>query len=74
MKKILLMAVAAIMAMSVSAQETVKKVRLYKGNTIVAEQNYNEIDSIVFVDVEETLAPGALSGAFSVGADMQVQF
>lgn len=50
MKKILLMVVAAMMAISMSAQESVKKVRLYKGNTVVAEQNYDEIDSIVFVD------------------------
>lgn len=47
------MAVAAIMAMSAMAQETVKKVRLYKGNEIVAEQNYYEIDSIVFVDIAQ---------------------
>ena len=40
-----------VAAMSASAQETVKKVRLYKGNTIVAEQNYDELDSIVFADV-----------------------
>lgn len=45
------MAVAAIMAMSATAQETVKKVRLYKGNEIVAEQNYDELDSIVFADI-----------------------
>ncbi|MBR1877797.1 MAG: hypothetical protein IJ814_02200 [Paludibacteraceae bacterium] len=51
MKKILLMVVAAIMAMSASAQETVKKVRLYKGNEVIAEQNYAELDSIVFVDI-----------------------
>ena len=51
MRKIILIAVAAMMAISASAQETVKKVRLYKGNTIVAEQNYDELDSIVFADV-----------------------
>ena len=45
------MAVAAIMAMSATAQETIKKVRLYKGNEIVAEQNYDELDSIVFADI-----------------------
>lgn len=45
------MAVAAIIAISATAQETVKKVRLYKGNEIVAEQNYDELDSIVFADI-----------------------
>ena len=73
MKKILLMAVASIMAISASAQEMVKKVRLYKGNEIVAEQKYDDIDSIVFVDVEVPV-PGALSGKFSVSAGKQVQF
>lgn len=50
MKKILLMAVSAVMATSVFAQGTVKKVYLYKGNTVVVAQNYDDIDSIVFVD------------------------
>lgn len=69
------MTVAAIMAISASAQETVKKVRLYKGNEIVTEQNYDEIDSIVFVDVEVPSVPdGALVGKFSVSATAQVQF
>ncbi|MBR1786455.1 MAG: hypothetical protein IJ756_04750 [Paludibacteraceae bacterium] len=74
MKKIILMAVAALMAMSVSAQDIVKKVRLYKGNEIVAEQNYDELDSIVFVDVEKAASGGALVGKFSVSATTQVQF
>ena len=70
MKKVLLMAVAAMFAISASAQETVKKVRLYKGNTIVAEQNYAELDSIVFVDVEIPAVPeGALAGKFTINAD-----
>lgn len=74
MKKIILMAVAALMAMSVSAQDIVKKVRLYKGNEIVAEQNYDELDSIVFVDVEKAASGGVLVGKFSVSATTQVQF
>ncbi len=75
MKKIILMAVAAIMAMSVSAQGTMKKVRVYEGNTVVFEQNYDAVDSIVFVDVEVPSVPtGELSGKFSVSATTQVQF
>ena len=75
MKKIILMAVAAIMAMSVSAQGTIKKVRVYEGNTVVFEQNYDAVDSIVFVDVEVPPVPtGGLSGKFSVSATTQVQF
>ena len=70
MKKLFLMAVAAIMAIGVSAQQTVKKVRLYKGNTVVTEQNYAELDSIVFVDVPA----GTLSGEFSISATEKVRF
>lgn len=51
MKKIIIMAVAAIMAMSAMAQETVKKVRVYQGNTVVFEQNYDAVDSVVFADI-----------------------
>lgn len=69
------MAVAALMAMSVSAQDTVKKVRVYEGNTIVFEQDYDAVDSVVFVDVEVPSVPdGALVGKFSVSATTQVQF
>ena len=51
MKKILLMVVAALMAISVSAQhDTIKKVRVYSGNDLVYENYYSGIDSIVFVD------------------------
>lgn len=75
MRKIILMAVAALMAMSVSAQDTVKKVRVYEGNTIVFEQDYDAVDSVVFVDVEVPSVPdGALVGKFSVSATTQVQF
>ena len=73
MKKIFLMAVAAIMAISASAQDTVKKVRVYKEGTIAYEEKYNVVDSIVFVDVEVPV-PGTLSGKFSVSADKQVRF
>ena len=71
------MAIAAVMAIGASAQGfiTVKKVRLYKGNEVVAEQNYAELDSIVLVDVEEPFVPeGALSGEFSVSATTKVHF
>lgn len=73
MKKILLMAVAAIMAISATAQETVKKVRVYNGNTIVFEQDYDDVDSVVFVDVPNIPA-GALSGVFSVSETTKVYF
>ena len=77
MKKLFLMAIAAVMAIGASAQGfiIVKKVRLYKGNEVVAEQNYAELDSIVLVDVEEPFVPeGALSGEFSVSATTKVHF
>lgn len=75
MKKILLMAVAAMMAISASAQETVKKVRVYKEGAIAYEEKYDAVDSIVFVDVEVPSVPeGALAGKFSVSATEQVQF
>ena len=73
MKKLLLMAVATIMATSVFAQETTKKVRLYKDNAVVYERNYSDVDSIVFVDVP-ALPEGALSGEFSVSATKKVHF
>ena len=73
MKKISLMAVAAIMAMSAMAQETVKKVRVYNGNTIVFEQDYDDVDSVVFVDVRNIPA-GALTGVFSVSETTKVHF
>lgn len=66
------MAVAALMAMSAMAQETVKKVRVYNGNTIVFEQNYDDVDSVVFVDVR--IPSGALSGVFSISETTKVYF
>lgn len=75
MKKILLMAVAAIMTISASAQETVKKVRVYEGNKIAYEQNYTQVDSIVFVNEETpTELEGTLSGKFSVPVGEPIQF
>ncbi len=75
MKKIILMAVAAVMAINVSAQETVKKIRVYKEGTIAYEEKYGAVDSIVFVDVEAPSVPtGELSGKFSVSTTTQVQF
>ena len=66
----ILVAVAVMMAMGVGAQEIVKKIRLYKGNEIVAEQNYAELDSIVFVDVEiPAVLEGALAGKFTINAN-----
>ena len=53
MKKILCMAVATILAMSAFAQETIKKVRVYEGNKVVYEQEYNKVDSVVFVTDDE---------------------
>ena len=50
MKKIILMVVAAMMAISASAQETVKKIRLYEGISIIFEREYNSVDSVVFVN------------------------
>ena len=76
MKKILLMVVAAIMATGAFAQETLKKIRVYQGNTVVFEQNYDAVDSIVFVDVEIPAVPeGALTGKFTINASGdQIQF
>ena len=70
MKKFFLMAVAAIMAISASAQQTVKKVRVYEGSKVVFEEKYDAVDSVVFVDVPA----GTLSGEFSVGATEKVRF
>ena len=75
MKKILLMAIAAVMAMSAFAQETVKKVRVYKEGAVAYEEKYDAVDSIVFVDIEIPAVPeGALAGKFSVSATKQVHF
>jgi hypothetical protein len=78
MKKILLMAVAALMATSVFAHETIKKVRVYKDNAVVYESNYSDVDSIVFVDEiipdVPDLPTGALTGEFSVSATKKVHF
>lgn len=57
MKKILVMAIAALSAMSVFAQEGVKKVRVYEGNKIAYEQNYTQVDSIVFVTEDPNAEP-----------------
>ena len=66
----ILVAVSVMLVIGASAQEIVKKIRLYKGSEIVAEQNYAELDSIVFVDVEiPTVPEGALAGKFTINAD-----
>lgn len=77
MKKIIVMAVAAMMAIGAFAQQTTKMIRVYEGNTILFEKEYNSVDSVVFVDVttpEQPSGDGILSGAFSVAADKQVHF
>ena len=51
------MAVATIMAMSALAQETVKKVRVYEGGKVVYEQDYNQVDSVVFVTDDPNAEP-----------------
>ena len=70
------MAIAAVMAMSAFAQETVKKVRVYKEGAVAYEEKYDAVDSIVFVDIEIPAVPeGALSGKFTINADGdQIQF
>ena len=75
MKKVILIAVLTIMAISANAQETIKKVRVYQGDSIVFESDYNMVDSVVFAEVANPVGPeGALPGAFSVAADRQVRF
>jgi len=73
MKKILCMAIAAMTAISASAQETVKMLRVYEGDVVLFEHEYNSVDSVVFLDVK---APtGLLSGKFSINeSGDQVQF
>jgi len=78
MKKILFMVVAAMIAVGAFAQQTTKMIRVYQGNTIVFEQEYNSVDSVVFVDVntssEQIYDDGILPGAFSVGENTQIHF
>ena len=71
MKKILWITVAAMMAMSASAQKMVKKIQVYEGNTVVYQLNYSLTDSIV---IREVPAETPLKGIFSVSATEQVQF
>lgn len=77
MKKLFLMVVAAMMAIGASAQTTVKMIRVYEGNTVVYEQQYAAVDSVVFFD--KTISTpseteGALPGEFSVSANQKVKF
>ena len=77
MKKLFLMVVAALMAIGASAQTTVKMIRVYEGNTVVYEQQYAAVDSVVFFD--KTISTpseteGALPGEFSVSANKKVKF
>lgn len=67
MQKLLLMVVAAMMAISASAQGTVKKVYVYQGDTVAGVFYYGFVDSIVMVDVVP-------SKAFSVADGKQVYF
>ena len=77
MKKIILMVVAAMMAIGASAQTTVKEIRVYEGNTVVYEQRYAAVDSVVFFDEiipVQVETNGALPGEFSVSANKKVKF
>ena len=57
------------------AQGTEKRVRVYKGNTIAYEENYADVDSIVFVNAEKPVnLEGTLSGKFSLPVGNPVQF
>lgn len=71
------MVVAAMMAIGASAQTTVKKIRVYEGNTVVYEQRYAAVDSVVFFDEiipVQVETNGALPGEFSVSANKKVKF
>lgn len=75
MKKLILMVVAAMMAIGASAQTTVKMIRVYEGNTVVYEQQYAAVDSVVFFDrIIPAETNGALPGEFSVSAHQKVKF
>ena len=75
MKKLFLMVVAAMMAIGASAQTTVKMIRVYEGNTVVYEQQYAAVDSVVFFDeIIPAETNGALPGEFSVSAHQKVKF
>lgn len=75
MKKLFLMVVAAMMAIGASAQTTVKMIRVYEGNTVVYEQQYAAVDSVVFFDkIIPAETNGALPGEFSVSANQKVKF
>lgn len=75
MKKLFLMVVAAMMAIGASAQTTVKMIRVYEGNTVVYEQQYAAVDSVVFFDkIIPVETNGALPGEFSVSANQKVKF
>ena len=66
MKKIILLALAAIIAVGISAQS---KMRVWVGDAIAYEQKVTQIDSVTFV-----LDKGALSGEFSVSPTKKVHF
>ena len=69
------MAIASMVTILAFAQGTEKMVRVYEGNKVVFEQNYSDVDSIVFVDVDvPTTQKCALSGVFSVSATKKVNF
>lgn len=68
MKKILLLALTAFFAVSISAQS---KMRIWMGNDVAFEQSVTQIDSVTFVlDKSES----ALSGGFSVSPTKKVNF
>ena len=57
MKRILFMAVATLLAMSAFAQETARKVRVYEGSKVAYEQDYDQVDSVVFVTDNTEVGP-----------------
>ncbi len=73
MRKTLLMAVAAMMAISASVKATVKIIRVYEGNTVAYEQTYSAVDSVVFLDMPD-VPEGAINGVFSVSSTKKVYF
>lgn len=67
MRKIILITMAAIFAVGVMAQQ---KMRVWKNQSLVYEEDVTQIDSITFYDKFE----GALIGEFSVSATKKVRF
>ena len=72
MKKFLFLAVAAMLATTLQAR-IYTELRVLKGDEVAYAAEVNQIDSIIFVEVDDT-KPGELSGEFSVGAKQTVHF